>query len=210
MVSLDTIESYLLGKALRGDIVLIEYSSTYPLEMLAWGEVIPLLMKSSGDLVVCDFFGTGEMFFRKYVRRLPGRAYSEFLELVKDIKIVKVGPGTATYGEIIEELVPTYDPHIFLRNYHSIMGKVSRMPQKPKYFVSFGLSHYIHFNPEEAIKSLLTAITNIPMEDLLGVHFVNKDILRKEHLAMMEEIATFVIRVSGEGMDVIKDGGAGD
>ena len=208
MTSLNTIESYLLGKALRGDIVLIEYSSTYPLEISAWGEVIPLL--ASEGLVVCDFFGVGEMFFRKYVRRLPGKAYSEFLELLRDIKIVKVGPGTATYGDIIEELVPTYDPHIFLRNYHSIMSKVSRMPQKPKYFVSFGLSHYIHFNPEEAIKSLLTAITNIPMEDLLGVHFVNKDIVKKEHLAMMEEIATFVIRVSREGVDVIKDGGAGD
>jgi len=204
-----TIESYLLGKALRGDIVFVEYTSTYPLENLAWGTVIPLV-KSSGDLVVCDFFGVGEMFFRKYIRRLPGKSYSGFLEILRGIRVVKVGPGATTYGEIIEELVPTYDPHIFLRNYHSIMGKVSRMPQKPKFFVTFGLSHYIHFNPEEAIKSLLTAITNIPMEDLLNVHFVNMDILKREHLAMMEEMATFVLRASEGGIEVIKDGGTGD
>jgi len=209
MKSIEVLKKCLLGKALRGDIVLVEYSSNYPVERLVWEDTVPL-MKSSGELVVCDFFGIGETFFRKYVRRLPGREYSRFIELLRGIKIVKVGPGTATYGEVIEELVPTYDPHIFLRNYHSIMGKVSRMPQKPKYFVSFGLGHYIHFNPDEAVKSLLTAITNIPMEDLLSVHFINTDILDRKHLAIMEELATFVIRASEGGLSVIKDGGIGD
>jgi hypothetical protein len=205
----NTLEKCLLGEALRGDVVIIEYSSRTPVERTAWGKVIPLL-KSNGNLVITDFFGIGDTFFRKYLRRLPGRVYSEFVERVADIKVVKIGPGATTYGEILEELVPTYDPHIFLKNYHAIMSRISRLPQKPKFLVSFGLSHYVHFNPENALKSIITAVTNIPMEDLIGVHFINTDILTREHLAIVEEIATFVLEVTNGEVSFLKGGGGGD
>ncbi|WP_457742847.1 DUF257 family protein [Thermococcus sp.] len=197
-------ERYLLGKAAQGDTVLIEYSSLYPVETVAWGEVIPLLIRSGG-LVVCDFFGIGDMLFRKHLRRLPGKKYSEFVELIKDVRVIKVGPGAGTYGETIDELVPTYDPHTFLRNYHAVMSKISRLPEKPKFFITFGLGHYVHFNPDDALKSILTGVGNIPMEDLISVHFVNGDILKSTNLAILEEIATFVMKLSRSGLIVLKE-----
>ncbi|WP_297507947.1 DUF257 family protein [Thermococcus sp.] len=205
----DTLEKLLLGEALRGDVVIIEYSSLTPVERTAWGKLVPLL-KANGNLVITDFFGIGDTLFRKYLRRLPGKAYSEFVELIKDIKVIKIGPGATTYGEILDEMVPTYDPHIFLKNYHAIMSRISRLPQKPKFLLSFGLSHYARFNPDGALKSIITAVTNIPMEDLIGVHLVNKDILTRENLAVFEEIATFVLDVSDTQVLILKDGGVGD
>ncbi|WP_367883341.1 hypothetical protein [Thermococcus peptonophilus] len=58
-----------------------------------------------------------------------------------------MGPGTASYGEVLEDIVPTYEPQNFLRNYYSILSKISRLPRKPRYGIMFGLSHYIYFNP---------------------------------------------------------------
>ena len=48
------------------------------------------------------------------------------------------------------------------------------------------------------------------MEDLIGVHLVNKDILTRENLAVFEEIATFVLDVSGTQVLTLKDGGVSD
>lgn len=205
----DIIEELLLGKAMRGDVVIMEYSPRIPIERTAWGKVVPLL-KANGNLVIVDFFGIGDALFRKYLRRLPGKDYSEFVEMVRDIGVIKVGPGATTYGEILDEFVPTYDPHIFLKNYYAVMSRITRLPQKPKYIVSFGLSHYVYFNPEGAVKSLTTAITNLPIEDMIGVHFLNTDVISRGELAIIEEAATFVLEISGEGFSVLKDGGKGD
>ena len=205
----DIIEELLLGKAMRGDVVIMEYSPRIPIERTAWGKVVPLL-KANGNLVIVDFFGIGDALFRKYLRRLPGKDYSEFVEMVRDIGVIKVGPGATTYGEILDEFVPTYDPHIFLKSYYAVMSRITRLPQKPKYIVSFGLSHYVYFNPEGAVKSLTTAITNLPIEDMIGVHFLNTDVISRGELAIIEEAATFVLEISGEGFSVLKDGGKGD
>jgi len=205
----NTLEKFLLGEAIRGDVVIIEYSSRTPVEITAWGKVIPLL-KANGNLVIVDFFGIGDAMFRKYLRRLPGKKYSEFVELVRDIGIIKIGPGATTYGEVLDEFVPTYDPSIFLKNYHAVMSRISRLPQKPKYLVSFGLSHYVHFNPEGAIKSIITATTSLPMEELIGVHFVNTDIISRSELAIVEEAATLILEVSRNGFSVLKGDEGGD
>lgn len=203
------LEEYILGRANSGDIVLIEYSPRYPIEEVSWGLVIPELIKTH-NLVVADFFGVGNLLFKNYVRKLTGRRYRELLEVIKRIKVVKIGPGSISYGDVIDEIVPTYDPQGFLKDYYSILNKVGRLPYKPDYFVSFGLAHYIHFNRELAIRSILTSLTTIPMEEWVDVHFINFEILDRETLAMLEEVASIIIRASEEGIETKKGGEAVD
>lgn len=61
----------------------------------------------------------------------------------------------------------------------------------------FGLSHYIYFNPEKAIKSILTAVSTIPTEDIAIISFVNTSILNETHVGILEELSTKVAEVSG-------------
>ncbi|AHL23282.1 MULTISPECIES: DUF257 family protein [Thermococcus] len=206
-MAIKNLEKDVLSFMTPGDVVLIEYQSREPIENLAWGELLPAI--NAGGVVVVDFFGMGEILLRKFMRR-GDVDYSGVLELLKDLRVVRVGPGTVTYGEILEDVVPSYDPHTFLRSYHSIMSKISRLPQKPKYMVTFGLGHYIHFNPENAIKSILTAVSTIPAEDLVIINFVNADVIKRAHLAILEELSTAIVEVSGGEFKVYKDGGIGD
>ncbi|GAB6134589.1 DUF257 family protein [Thermococcus prieurii] len=206
-MAIKNLEKDVLSFMTPGDVVLIEYQSREPIESLAWGELLPAI--NAGGVVVVDFFGMGEILLRKFMRR-GDVDYSGVLELLKDLRVVRVGPGTVTYGEILEDVVPSYDPHTFLRSYHSIMSKISRLPQKPKYMVTFGLGHYIHFNPENAIKSILTAVSTIPAEDLIIINFVNADVIKRAHLAILEELSTAIVEVSGGEFKVYKDGGIGD
>ncbi|WP_297467031.1 DUF257 family protein [Thermococcus sp.] len=201
------LEKDVLGLMTPGDVVLIEYHSREPIENVAWGELLPAI--SDDGIVVVDFFGMGEILLRKFMRR-GDVDYSRVLELLKELKVVRVGPGTVTYGDILEDIVPSYDPHTFLRSYHSIMSKISRLPKKPRYLVTFGLANYIHFNPENAIKSILTAVSTIPAEDLIVINFVNSDVIKRSHLAMLEELSTAIVEVSDGTLRVYKDGGAGD
>ncbi len=204
-----TLKKYILGKANRGDTVLIEYEPTYPVEEFSWGFLIPALLDRDG-VVVADFFGVGDLLFRNYIRRVSGREYSRTIELMRKIKVVKIGPGSASYGGVVEEITPSYEPHALLKNYHTIISRMSRLPSKPEYFVTFGLGHYIHFGGDDAIRSLITAVSTIPMEDWVGIHFINEGVMRREHLAMMEEISSMVFHVSGNGLKVKKEGGSID
>jgi hypothetical protein len=200
-----TLRNYIVGKINRGDTVLIEYESTYPIDEFSWGLLIPFLVGRDG-VVVADFYGIGNLLFRNYVRKISGREYSELIGLMKRIKVVRIGPGSADYGEVVEEIAPSYEPHTFLKNYHTIISRMSRLPSKPEYFVTFGLGHYIHFGGDEAIKSLITAVSTIPMEDWVGVHFINENVMRKERLAMLEEVSSMIFHISREGLRVKKEG----
>jgi len=204
-----TLKKYLLGKVNRGDTVLIEYEPTYPIEEFSWGFLMPALLDRDG-LVVADFFGVGDLLFRNYIRRISGKEYSRTIELMKRIKVVKIGPGSAGYGEVVEEITPSYEPPAFLKNYHTIISRMSRLPTKPEYFVTFGLGHYIHFGGDAAIRSLITAVSTIPMEDWVGVHFINEGVMRRERLAMLEEIASIIFQLSKDGFRVRKGGGTVD
>ncbi|WP_297550465.1 DUF257 family protein [Thermococcus sp.] len=201
------LEKDVLSFMAPGDVVLVEYRSREPIETLAWGELLPAI--GEGGVVVVDFFGMGEILLRKFMRR--GEVdYSSIIELLRDLKVVRVGPGTVTYGEILEDVVPSYDPHTFLRSYHSIMSKISRLPQKPKYMVTFGLAHYIHFNPENAIKAILTAVSTIPAEDLVIINFINSEVIKRSRLAILEELSTAIVEVSEGNIKIYKDGGVSD
>ncbi len=203
------LEKYLFGRTERGDTVLIEYPPTYPLEEFSWGFLIPSLIER-GEVVIGDFFGVGDLLFRNYIRRVSGRKYSDIIELIKKIKVVKIGPGSASYGEVIEEVVPVYDSHSFLKNYHTVINRMTHSPTKPEYFVTFGLSHYVHFGGDEAMKAIMTGISTIPMEDWVGIHFLNVDVLSRAHLAMLEEMASIVFQLSKEEVIVKKGGEALD
>ncbi|WP_297421476.1 DUF257 family protein [Thermococcus sp.] len=200
---------YLLGKANRGDTVIVEYEPYYPVEDFSWGLLMPLLVETD-SVVVADFFGVGNLLLRNYARRVSGKEYSRLIGLVKSIKVVKVGPGLASYGELLMDISPSYEPGSFLKNYHTIISRVSRLPTKPEYLVTFGLGHYVHFGGDNAVKSLLTGVSTIPLEDWVGIHFVNEAVVRREHLAILEEMASMVFRLSSDGITILKGGGAID
>ncbi|NJE05225.1 biotin synthase [Thermococcus sp. M36] len=202
-------DEYLFGKINRGDIVLIEYPSLYPIEEFSWGFVIPLVTERDGA-AVGDFFGVGNILFKNYVRRLSGKKYRELIEMIKRIKVVKIGPGSISYGEVIEEVVPTYSVQSFLKNYYSVINRIGHLPTKPGYFLTFGLGHYIHFGGSDAMKAILTGLSTIPMEEWATIHFINEDLISREHLAMLEEISSVVFYVSNEGLTVKKGGDAID
>ncbi|ASJ10013.1 biotin synthase [Thermococcus sp. P6] len=197
------LENCLFEKIRRGDNVIIEYGSSYPVEMFSWGFLVPALVERNGITVV-DFFGVGSILFRNYVRKVSGSEYSRIIEFLKKIKVIKVGPGTVGYGEVIDERIPVYDPQTFLREYYAIVNRITRFPMKPGYLVTFGLSHYVHFGGDKAVKSLITGLTTIPMEDWVSVHLLNVDVLEPTHLAMLEEMAPVVFQLSDEGVTLKK------
>lgn len=196
-------EEHLFGRAERGDTVLIEYSPTYPLGKFLWSFLMPRLIER-GSVVIGDFFGIGDIIFRNYIRGISGKEYSGVIELIKEIKIVKIGPGSASYGEVIEEITPTYDSHGFLKNYHTIINRMAHSPTKPGYFITFGLAHYLNFGKDNAVKALLTSISTLPMEDWVGIHFINVDVLEEYQLAMLEEVASMVFYLTEDGIIVKK------
>jgi hypothetical protein len=180
------------GLGLSGDIILVEYTSNEPVENVSWGELIPSI--SNYGVVVADFYGIGEILLRKFIRR-SGKEYTRVLDALRDIKVVKIGPGAVSYGELLVEISPTYDTQLFLKHYYSILSRISRLPQKPRYMVIFGLSHYIYFNPDSSLKSILTAVSAIPAEDLVKIAFVNREILQDAHISMLRELSTVVAEI---------------
>ncbi len=203
------LRNHLLGKANRGDTVIVEYEPYYPIEDFSWGLLMPSLVEMD-SVVVADFFGIGNLLLRNYARRVSGREYSRLIGLMKSIKVVKVGPGSASYGELLLDISPAYEPGAFLRNYHTIISRISRLPSKPEYFVTFGLGHYLHFGGDNAVKSLLTGVSTIPLEDWVGIHFINEAVVKREHLAVLEEMASMVFKASRGGITVLKEGGVVD
>ncbi|NJE60347.1 DUF257 family protein [Thermococcus sp. 21S7] len=198
-------EGYLLGRIHRGDIVLIEYRSTYRIDGFAWGFVIPALARV-GSIVIWDFFGIGNLLFKNYARKMKGEEYVRILELLKDVRIVKIGPGSISYGEVIEEVTPSYRVQDFIKNYYTTIQRMERLPLKPTHVITFGLANYINFGGNETLKHILTALSTIPMEDWATLNFVNVDILTAEQLAILEEIAAAVFFVSEDGIKIKKGG----
>ena len=192
-----------------GEFLLIEYEPTFNVEDFSWGLLMPALLRE-GPTVVADFFGVGDIMFRNYARRASGREYSRIIDLAGSVKVIKVGPGSASYGELIEELAPVYEAQTFLRNYHSLVGRVSRLPVKPRYLVTFGLGHYVHFGGDDAVLAILTAAGTLPFEDLVGVHLVNRDVMRRDHLAILEGMASVIFELTSEGVKMRKGGVSGD
>jgi len=186
-----------------GDVVIIEYPSGYPMEEIVWGEVIPEISREN-TVLIDDFFGIGDLMFRNYMRRLEPPEYRKIFKIVKNIKVVKIGPGRASYGKIVNEIPITYETQIFLDNYYLSINKIMKESTKPLYFVSIGVSEYIYFGKEKALQTLLTTRSFLPVEDWSSIYFLNRDMLPKEALAIMEDIASHIIEIKREGEPVLK------
>lgn len=193
-----SIKSVIRKEIQTGDVVIIEYPSGYPMEEIVWGEVIPEISKEN-TVLIDDFFGIGDLMFRNYVRRLEPPEYKKIFKIVKNIKVVKIGPGRASYGKIVNEIPITYETQIFLDNYYLSINKIMKESIKPLYFVSIGVSEYIYFGKEKALQTLLTTRSFLPVEDWSSIYFLNKDMLSKEALAIMEDMASHVIDIKREG-----------
>ncbi|WP_457752286.1 DUF257 family protein [Thermococcus sp.] len=196
-------EEYLLGEVERGEMILVEYSSRVPIEEIAWDMLAPAFMEK-GDVVVVDFLGVGSLLFKNYERKLPGKDYSKILELMKRLKVIKVGPSTANYGEVIETLVPSDDSKSFLKNYHTLMNRIAKLPSKPEYMLVFGFAEHIYFGGEAVLKNLFTALATIPFEDWAVVAFINFEVLKPEQIALLEGISSAAFRVTKDGIEIRK------
>ncbi len=198
-----SIEEYLLGEVDKGEIILIEHSSRVPIEDLSWSVLMPSLT-SRGGVVVLDFFGVGSLLFRNYERKAPGKDYKRLLETMKGLKVVQIGPSVVNYGEVLETIVPSEDSRNFLKNYHAVISRISKLPRKPKYMVVFGFGEYIYFGGDTILKNLLTALATIPLDDWAVLAFINVDVLKKEQLALLESISSAAFHITKGGIEIRK------
>jgi len=197
-MDISLLKEYLCSEAARGDTVLVEYQSTFPIEWLSWGVLIPGLLERH-NVVIIDFFGVGDILFRNYRRRALGKEYTSVLDTMKRVKVVKVGPSTSSYGEVIEEVIPSDDPRTFLKNYHTIVNTIAKLPAKPDYIVSLGLAQFLHFNGRDTLRHMITALATIPLEDWVVVNFINVNAIHGEQLAILEEMSSASFELAGEG-----------
>lgn len=190
--------SELLGEKMKsGDSLLIEYPGGYPIEDLLWGKVMPAILQK-GMVLVDDFFGVGDIMFRNYVRKLSPSEYKKLLRGIRNIRVIKIGPGQASYGKTLVQVPLTYDSEAFLDSYYGAIRKSLRSQDKPLYFVSIGISEYIYFGKEKALQTLLVARSSLPIEDWSSVYFLNTDLVNGSALALMEELSAWVLEVWGE------------
>jgi len=204
-----SLEEYLLGEVERGEIILVEYSSRVPIEEFAWEVIAPSLV-GRGEVVVVDFLGVGSLLFRNYERKAPGREYTKLLELIKRLKVVQIGPSTSNYGEVVETLVPSEDPKGFLKNYHTLVNRITKLPSKPDYMIVFGFAEHVYFGGDSVLRNLLTALATIPLEDWTVVAFINFEILKPEQVAILEEISSAAFRITKDGIEIRKVKGRGE
>lgn len=180
-----------------GDFVVVEYPSLYPLENLIWGELIPSL--SNHEILIDDFFGVGDLLFRDYIRKSPPEKYKALMESTKRIKAIRIGPGRTSYASVVEEMPVTYEISEFMRNYYNALTKLSSPSTKVEYSITLGISQYIYFGGDKALRAILFTRSMLPFEDWTSIYFVNSDILDKQQIAVLRELASKSIKIKKEG-----------
>jgi len=193
-MEIHSIGKFLKGQVRGGDIVLIEYPSAYPFEDLVWGKIIPEI----SHVVIDDFFGIGDLSFRNYIRKISPKEYRKIIEITKHIKIIKIGPGRASYGSIVDEIPLTYEMSEFMKNYYDAIRKALVESIKPLYFLSFGLAEYFYFGKERALQAILFSRSNLPVEDWTSIYLINKDLVEKPQLAILEDISAWILDINQE------------
>ncbi len=196
-MEIHTIEKFLKSYARGGDVVLIEYPSAYSFEDLVWGRIIPEISHDN-QIVIEDFFGIGDLSFRNYIRKISPKEYRKTIEITKHIKVIKIGPGRASYGSLVDEIPLTYEISEFMKNYYDAIRKALADSIKPLYFLSFGLGEYLYFGKEKALQAILFSRSNLPVEDWTSIYLVNKDIIEKPQLAILEDISSWILEIIPE------------
>ncbi len=197
-MEMGTLRDYLLREIWRGSNVLVEYPSNYPIEDFVWGRFIPAIPKEE-QVIVDDFLGVGDLTFRNYLRKESGKRYKALIDAIRNIKIIKIGPGRGSYGNVINEIPPVYDAQEFLDRYYGCLKRLVTEFGKPAYFLTFGLAEYLYFGGEKAIRTILTLQSVLPIEDWTSIYFINRTLIDAKHLAMLEEISSSVLEISWDG-----------
>lgn len=183
-----------------GDIVLIKYFFNVFVEKIVWGEIIFFIYDYG--IVLIDFWGIGDIFMRKFVK-ISGVEYMKIFDVIREIKIIKIGFGVVLYGEVFEDIVFMYELQNFLRNYYFIFSRIFRFFWKFKYVVVFGFFYYIYFNFEKVLKLILIVVGIILVGDFVIISFVNISILNEVYIGIFEEFSIKVVEVFGGKIIVV-------
>lgn len=176
------IDKMVIDKIRNGDVAIIEYPSTFPIHEFLWGDLIPVLIDNF-EIVIDDFFGLGDVLFRTYLRRIPPKRYPEVMEkIMGKIKAIKIGPGKISYTGTIEEIPLTYDLSEFIKLYYPGIREILTKSSKRVIFITVGLSEYLYFGGNEALKTVLLSRSILPIEDWTSIYLLNVDLARREVL----------------------------
>ncbi|WP_087037885.1 DUF257 family protein [Thermococcus litoralis] len=196
-MEVNSLTEFLKTHTTPGDFILIEYPSLYPLETLIWGELIPSL--SNREILIDDFFGVGDLLFRDYLRKSSPEKYKGLMESTKKIRAIRIGPGRTSYASVVEEMPVTYEISEFMRNYYNALMKLFSPSTKVEYSITLGISQYIYFGKDKALRAILFTRSTLPFEDWTSIYFVNNDILDKQQIAVLRELASKSIKIRKEG-----------
>ncbi len=203
-MEIKSLRDYLLHEIWRGSTVLVEYPSNYSIGDFVWGTLLPSIPEGE-QVIVDDFFGIGDLTFRNYLRKESGERYKTLLNALRNIKLIKIGPGRGSYGTVINEIPLTYDTQEFMDRYYSCLKRLVTEFGKPAYFFTFGLAEYLYFGGEKAIRTILTLQSVLPIEDWTSIYFINGSLMDSRHLAILEEISSSVLEIAwnGKSVDVV-------
>jgi len=196
-MEIGSISEFLEKNVTLGDFVLIEYPSPYSIAQLLWGELVPEI--SQKEILIDDFFGIGDLLFRGYLRKTPPEEYKKAMEVTKNLRAIRIGIGRTSYTSIAEEIPITYEVSEFMRNYYNALMKLFSVSTKVEYSITLGVSQYIYFGGEKALKAILFTRSTLPFEDWTSIYFVNKDILDERQLAILRELANWCLKIIKEG-----------
>lgn len=188
-----------------GDRVLIEYTSDVPISKVMWENIIRHILDNE-TVIVFDFYGVGDIMFRNYLRSVVGREYKKLIGSKRNVYIFKIGPGGASYGEVVGQEKVYVDTENFLKAYYSMVHHALSLPRKPRYAVVFGLSEYLYFTGSSGLFNILNVISTIPIEDWVTVAPLNVDAIDPKQKALIEEISSWVIRAGEGGFEILKGG----
>ncbi|ACS33381.1 Conserved hypothetical protein [Thermococcus gammatolerans EJ3] len=188
-----------------GDRVLVEYTSNVPISKILWQSITHHILNDE-TIIIFDFYGIGDITFRNYLRSAVSEEYKKLIESKKNIYLFKIGPGGASYGRIVGQEKVYTDTESFLKAYYSMVHRALSLPRKPRYAVVFGLSEYLYFTGSSGLFNLLNVISTIPIEDWVTVVPLNIDAIDGRQRAILEEISSWVIRITEEGCQIIKGG----
>ncbi|CAB49351.1 DUF257 family protein [Pyrococcus abyssi] len=199
------IDKMIVDKIKNGDVVVIEYPSTFPVHEFLWDELIPTLIDEF-EIVIDDFFGIGDVLFRTFLRRVPPKEYSEIMErIIGKVKVIKIGPGKVSYSNVIEEIPLTYDLSEFIKLYYPGIREVIAKASRRVIFITVGLAEYLYFGGDNALQTILLSRSILPIEDWTSVYLVNVNLAPEKSIAALEEISPLVIYLSEKGTLVKKE-----
>ena len=179
-----------------GDFVIVEYPSSYSLAKLLWGGLIPEIPQE--EVLIDDFFGIGDLLFRDYLRKASPEEYKKAIEATKKIRAIRIGPGRTSYASIVEEIPITYNVSEFMRSYYNALMNLFSVSAKVEYSITVGISQYLYFGGEKALRAILFTRSTLPFEDWSSIYFVNSDILDEKQLAVLRELASWQLKIEKE------------